>query len=196
MKRTLYWGLAILILLLITAGVFLLTQRNTDTKPNVVFEPPSDKVIQQIRDGIAERNAQDVVKPPPPGKTFEGGGHWHGDVWHDAPHTPSDLQPIPSVDGPVKANADSMSDPSTKLTHWLRQYKKWAREYEKAHDEWVKAVEASNNYLKGKWTPEYLTNLSDTEKEQVAAKILELHEACLTANNKLDVLSKERLSFK
>ena len=101
-----------------------------------------------------------------------------------------------SSDGPVKANADSMSDPPAKLEHWLRQYKKWAREYEKAHDEWVKAVEASNNYLKGKWTPEYINTLSDTEKQQVAAKVLELHEACLTASKKLDALSEERPSFK
>ena len=91
MRRKLYWGIAVLIVILFTAGVFLLTQRNIDMEPDVVFEPPSPEVIQRIKDDLAERHAQDAAKPPPPGASPNG--HWHDGVWHDEPHdTPAQVQ--------------------------------------------------------------------------------------------------------
>ena len=54
MRRKLYWGVAVFIVILFTAGVFLLTQRNIDMEPDVVYEPPSPEVIQKIKDDIAE----------------------------------------------------------------------------------------------------------------------------------------------
>ena len=71
----------------------MFTQQDTDTEPNVIFEPPSPEVLQQIKDDIAARNAQDAVKPPPSGETAET-GYWHGDHWHrTAPvETPVDMQ--------------------------------------------------------------------------------------------------------
>ena len=81
MRRKMYWGIAVFIVILFTVGVFLLTQRNVDMEPDVVYEPPSPEVIQKIKDDIAERNAQGAAKPPPPGET-ETSGYWHGDHWH------------------------------------------------------------------------------------------------------------------
>ncbi len=71
MRRKMYWGLAVLIVILFTAGVFLLMQRNIDLEPEVVFEPPSPEVIQKIKEDIAERKAQGVDEQPPPGETSE-----------------------------------------------------------------------------------------------------------------------------
>ena len=135
MKRKMLRGLVVLILLLITAGVFLLTQRDTDTEPNIVFDPPSDEVIKRIPADIAERNAQaettDAVKPPPPGKTFEGGGHWHGDEWHDAPHIKKrvvpDVIPEPIV---TKQKTEPMPDnPVAALREYMAQKGHWSAEW-------------------------------------------------------------------
>ena len=39
MRRKWYWGLAVFIVILFTAGVFLLTQRNSDTEPQIIGKP-------------------------------------------------------------------------------------------------------------------------------------------------------------
>ena len=50
------------------AGIFYVINRDTDTEPDVVFEPPSDEVIEQIQTDIAERDAQDADKTPCSGR--------------------------------------------------------------------------------------------------------------------------------
>ncbi len=94
MRRKMYWGIAVLIVILFTVGVFLLTQRNIDMEPDVVFEPPSPEVIQKIKDDIAERNAQEAAKPPPPGASPNG--HWHDGVWHNEPHVVEKQDALPT----------------------------------------------------------------------------------------------------
>lgn len=66
MSKKMIWGFATLIILIIGVSVFLL-MRNTDTKTETVYidvEPSMDN-------------------PP---TVEQGGGHWHADEWHDAPH--------------------------------------------------------------------------------------------------------------
>ena len=63
-------------------------------EPDVVYEPPSPEVIQKIKDDIAERNAQDVAKPPPPGASPNG--HWHDGVWHNEPHNTHKSEVVPN----------------------------------------------------------------------------------------------------
>ena len=81
MRRKLYWGIAVLIIILFVAGNFLLIQRSIETEPDVVFEPLSPEVIPKINDDIAERKVEDTVKSPPSGEAEEN-GYWHGDHWH------------------------------------------------------------------------------------------------------------------
>ena len=90
MKNKLYWGLGILIVLLIGAFVFVMVNEYAE---NDQIEAES-KETENLADSNNHREAEN--RPPPPGKSFEGGGHWHGDEWHDAPHEPTEqaVQPI------------------------------------------------------------------------------------------------------
>ncbi len=95
MKKRMIWGLGVLMLLVI-AGVFLLVRQNTDTEPKKVYNPPSDEVLQKIRDDLAARRAQEAAKPQSPKENPET-GHRHADgTWHEGTH-----------DTPVTENAAS-----------------------------------------------------------------------------------------
>lgn len=48
-------------------------------------------------------------RPPPPGKSFEGGGHWQGDEWHDAPHTDAPTNNITQLLTPEEINQVAIS---------------------------------------------------------------------------------------
>ncbi len=69
MKRRMYWGVAILILLLIGVSVFLLS-RTTETEPEEVYNPlkPSEKeqVDRNIQDAIekSKQNQPPIVEDP------------------------------------------------------------------------------------------------------------------------------------
>ena len=72
MTRKIYWGLAILIVLLIGVSVFLLMQ-NTDTEPKVIINDVSEEQLDDIRKQI---HSQIKSTPKPPD---EPGFKW---VWH------------------------------------------------------------------------------------------------------------------
>ncbi len=55
MKRRMYWGVAILIILLIGVSVFMLT-RTTETEPKIIYNPPTEAEKKQV-----ERNIQDAI---------------------------------------------------------------------------------------------------------------------------------------
>ena len=57
MKKQMIWGLAILMLLIGIAGVFLLIPQDTDTEPEKVFNPPSEEMLQNIRDKLAAQKS-------------------------------------------------------------------------------------------------------------------------------------------
>ena len=110
MRRKMYWRLVVIIVILFTAGVFLLTQRNIDMEPDVVFEPPSPEVIQKIKDDIAERKAQGVDEQPPPGETSEN-------------RTPTTTQTKNALQG-----ATEKQGATVRLGYFERIYKKYGVE--------------------------------------------------------------------
>lgn len=73
MNKKMIWGLAILIILLGIGGVFLLR----DPEPEKVYNPPSDEVLENIR------QKRGVASAPPraakPGYKWE----WHNDHWDE-----------------------------------------------------------------------------------------------------------------
>ena len=72
MKKQMYVGLGILRVLLGIATVFLL--KDKDTEPGTVYNPPSDEVIQKIRDDLAaQKKAKEAAKPTPQGKSNQQG---------------------------------------------------------------------------------------------------------------------------
>ena len=82
MKNRMYWGVGILILLLGFVVLFS-TLKPSDTGGETVYNPPSDEVLENIRNKLKAQRTQEVddTKKPPPGETFET-GHWDGDHWH------------------------------------------------------------------------------------------------------------------
>ena len=65
-------------------SVLIFTQLNTDAEPETVYNPPSEEIIQGIREKSDAQKAQETdgtKRPPPPGETHET-GYWHDDHWH------------------------------------------------------------------------------------------------------------------
>ena len=88
MSKTLSWGIAALIILLVgTAGVlFILHQRaelaqfEQQAKESEKLLTSSDKSSQQ-RNAVQRRGDAVEDREPPPGETDDT-GHWEGNVWH------------------------------------------------------------------------------------------------------------------
>lgn len=75
MNNKLFIGSIILIVLIIGAGIFVYFKNHSDIS----------KLEQKLAEAKAVNSGQSV-RPPPPGKSFENGGHWHNGEWHDASH--------------------------------------------------------------------------------------------------------------
>ncbi|MDE0636839.1 MAG: hypothetical protein OXI43_13460 [Candidatus Poribacteria bacterium] len=86
MNKKAYWGLGILISIIFTIIGFALIRQSQEIKQ---LRQEAANSLKQIETNTAKPVIveQEDNRPPPPGKSFEGGGHWHGDEWHDAPHT-------------------------------------------------------------------------------------------------------------
>ncbi len=78
MNKKWIYGIGLIALAMIVVLLF-----NTLQNHNEIKELKKNLIVTQE---ISQNNNDN--RPPPPGKTFEGGGHWHGDEWHDAPHDP------------------------------------------------------------------------------------------------------------
>ena len=73
MRKKMYWGIASLILIIGVVGVYFMLQ--PDPEPETRYKLPTEAELE---------NAREARKPPP---NASPNGHWHGDEWHDAPHT-------------------------------------------------------------------------------------------------------------
>ena len=128
MKRKIIWGLGVLIVLLVVAGVFLV--RPPDTEPEKRFILPSDEVIKQ---------AQEANKPPresnkPPGEAKEGYKWvWHHDHWDEVPIAQSDALPqrvtsndprAPMIDTPRKGQKMTYEEYEQYLTEAWQNIKR------------------------------------------------------------------------
>lgn len=85
MNKVLYFVLGILVAsVIVISFVFIQQSREIDE-----LRKEAANSIKQFDQNTSKSMTTDQndFRPPPPGKTFEGGGHWHGDEWHDAPHT-------------------------------------------------------------------------------------------------------------
>ena len=96
MSKKMIWGLAILIVLLISASVFLL-MRTTDTEPKVIYN-----------------DVAPTMTPPPAEPGFKW--VWHGDHWDKvsvAPNPPEVTPVVQAVD-PTPINPPVQMDPPIK----------------------------------------------------------------------------------
>ena len=79
MNRKTYWIIGIGFTLCISAFLFAMINSYRENRD-------LQKELVELQNKV---NSQSDNRQPPPGKTFENGGHWHGDEWHDDPHTES-----------------------------------------------------------------------------------------------------------
>ncbi len=87
MKRKLYWGLGVLVLLLCTAFVFMTVRNRAEMRQLEKGAAEAEK-LQQESDSPRQRKSTQQGdafssndRPPPLGE-IEGTGHWEGNVWH------------------------------------------------------------------------------------------------------------------
>ena len=85
MKRKLHWGIAALIVILIAGGGFIYYQWSEVQQFKEQLAQDEKLLEDKNKPEVVAQTPIDFTKPPP-GKTFEGGGHWHNGEWHDAPH--------------------------------------------------------------------------------------------------------------
>ena len=64
MKRRMYWGVAILIILLIGVSVFMLT-RTTETEPKIIYNPPTEAEKKQVAQNIQDEIDKEKQNLPP-----------------------------------------------------------------------------------------------------------------------------------
>ncbi|MYG00018.1 hypothetical protein F4212_12935 [Candidatus Poribacteria bacterium] len=85
MRNRIYWGLGVLIILLIGASVFML-MHNTDTKSEIVYKDvePSKEVMDSHRQQVSKDN------PPPAEPGFKW--VWHHNHWDKVPVSMSENQ--------------------------------------------------------------------------------------------------------
>ncbi|MCE2400663.1 hypothetical protein J4G08_07200 [Candidatus Poribacteria bacterium] len=97
LKNNWHWMLFVLVIFG-SIGVLIFTQLNTDAEPETVYNPPSEEIIQGIREKSDAQKVQDAndMKGPPPGASPNG--HWHDGVWHKEPHAaPADTTTAPQI---------------------------------------------------------------------------------------------------
>lgn len=130
MNRKMLGGIIILVVLIGIAGVFLMIDRDTELKK--VYNPPSEEVLQKIRDDLPVRKAQEASKPQLPEENRET-GHWHADgTWHEGTHeAPGPVQPIRAA-VPVKTYphqklldthpVEALRQLATEKGHWNAEF--------------------------------------------------------------------------
>ncbi len=128
MKKQMIWGLAILMLLIGIAGVFLLIPRDTDTESEMVLGEATKKLLENgpnPKGSPQEANTPEPgIRPPPPGETHET-GHWDGDRWHrtvpgktsvELPTAPQSNEPYPDRHIPFQKSFGTLPEAWTKLS--------------------------------------------------------------------------------
>lgn len=73
MRKIMYWGIASLIIIIGVVSVYFMLQ--PEPEPEKRYIVPSEADLDPARE----------IKQPPPNASPNG--HWHGDEWHDVPHT-------------------------------------------------------------------------------------------------------------
>lgn len=82
MKKRMFWGLGVLVLLIGIVGVFVLIQQDTDTNSDIVLGEATKKLLKdRKKQTTVKPEVLDANRPPPLGETHET-GHWDGDIWH------------------------------------------------------------------------------------------------------------------
>ena len=182
MNRKLYWGLAALIILILgTAFVLFIQHERAETQQLKDELAEAQKMLEDSRKPV-EQVPVDFTKPPP-GKSFEGGGHWHGDEWHDAPHqTPIVANNVPRTETIQVASVviDGVGD----LKEYLDYFESFGGDppLEK-HDEFMEV-----------WSQYINSKRSGYQHETASEDVKKLHNRILDAVGGLQIAYNSKIS--
>lgn len=184
MYRKLYWGLAAFIILIVGATVFVVVKNNSEM-PELERELAEFKKQAERQDKPRQPVADN--RPPPPSKTFDGGGHWHGDEWHDATDDISNPELIPSdvnsakdnnvIALPIQESLKKDGESESGITERQKLYQKLEAANKRFAD-LLPDIDAPNFY-------DHLNSLTQVEKE---AWVEEMRQAMEASNRIIDQL--------
>ena len=177
MKNKFYWGIgALFILLIIGATVFVFSKNKEKIRQ-------SEAALKNVQDFTDNSNPRKSENRPPPGKSFEGGGHWHGDEWHDEPHSELKSSELRSAIGREKNKSteeeflseyDRLITEVAQLKKTATQLKKTIANLQKEHDTYTDVLKLRNwvnkNLPEIKIIGENLKPLSGMSKEDFSKK--------------------------
>ncbi len=84
MNRKVYWGLGVLIFLLIGAGSFVFNSQYSQIQQLKQDTAEADKLLEEYNKPKVQQAELPKDRQPPPDASPHG--HWHDGVWHDQPH--------------------------------------------------------------------------------------------------------------
>lgn len=148
-KRSIWIIGLIQAIILVSLVVKIIYDNNEITKLKNGLSDSQDILVnsQKSRKLVNKEN-----KPPPPGKTFDGGGHWHAQEWHDSPHVTSSPNISPS-DIDLLKNSDT----------------------ENQLDSIKKGLNTESTYNKSTLRQDLMTNLSDEQKKKYIDSTREMY---------------------
>ncbi len=88
MTTKLYWGIGIFLILVIGATAFKVIQDQSEIRQLQKDLVETQKQLKDNNEPTPVAHTSIDFTKPPPGKTFENGGHWHNGEWHDQGHNP------------------------------------------------------------------------------------------------------------
>ena len=174
MEKHKIWGIAILLLLLGIAAVFLIIDKDTETKPKTTLGQPTKDLLKKGVKLPQQANTSDTQRPPPPddGREYV----WHDNHWNpvdapklvdslvEAPELKSDLPDELPTDFPTNSEIQQMTIPD--LKHLMDLYTQAAMDLRKTDS--AASVRLYNATVPKLW--ERRVELSD----QFAAEVAEM----------------------
>lgn len=122
MNKRIIWGIGFLMLLIGIAVVFLLIPKDTDIKSDLEL---SDRTKKLLEEGSKQQVSTDETGKLP-GKSFEGGGHWHDGEWHAEPHRATTDTAMTSQTQPELSEAEIKARVKALREQQLAEYRsKW-----------------------------------------------------------------------
>lgn len=193
MNKRIYWGLSILITLIICISVFMLL-RNTNIDTEIVYNgevEPSKQVVESISNQQPKNNVLTQQKIPITTSTdgLDDDSHNTDIIENDNPLTKTDFSGLDLADIKIPDNLYdgdmNMSDPN--FTHWM--YK-----YNKSVSNMMDAAKSSDEvgHITGKTFMDSIKNLTYEEKKAMAELLISRNRKFNNAVDEYIKISRER----
>ena len=155
MSKRLYTGLGLFLILVISATVFKVVKDQSEIRQLQNDLSETQKQLERKdKPNLVTEPVIDFTKPPP-GKTFENGGHWHNGEWHDTGH-----EPISDTTNPTELTDAELKKLLEEEAEWDARFAAEATENAKIHARKVADYNLAKN------GHEIALKIADLNKEQ------------------------------